>query len=207
MLIAAARPTAVLQPVGYWKVQKATNDVETKFKKKTEMLYEARRWNAYAERLEELSDDITLNAIGSVVSSSFSEDNRAWSSVASVEIKSTLWSSWFTTLLQDGVDAPLKLSIRPAECGAVLLSLYETVKLNAGFITTVTHTQVLQDPTPSTSPGADVAAAETPTKVPPQDSSEPTNLLSTFLTFASFLMHDKQDSTALFSKLCALALP
>lgn len=192
--------TSVASPSSWKVVQGATDDAS--MAKRT--LYESRRWNAYAEKLEELSDDITLNAIGSVISSSFAEDARAWTSLITVEIKSTTFSSWLAGLLQDDIGEPPKLKIIPSQCGAVLLSLYETIKLNAGFITVITHTQVLQDQVSSSS-GTSGSAVETTAPLMPE-SPESTNFVGTFLTFASFLMHEKDEESAMFIKLCWIIL-
>ena len=84
---------------------------------------------------------------------------------------------------------------------------YQIVRLNPGFVDVVTHTQVLDEhharshdsrggsggSASGMQPSADAKAAQ----------SEGTNLLSSFLTFSSFLLHDtKLSSTASFCYLC-----
>eukprot|EP00040_Diaphanoeca_grandis_P026699 m.149915 g.149915 ORF g.149915 m.149915 type:complete len:715 (+) comp30692_c0_seq1:174-2318(+) len=159
-------------------------------------LYEARRWNIYAERLEELSDDVTLNALGSVVSATFSDDTRSWTSVATQEIQTGMFSKLLSGLFADSPEPlpTLSESVRAAECGALLLALYETVKLNAGFMTVITHTTVLDQA------DDDNLHADSPVRPKAEVTEEPTNLLSTFLTFSSFLLHDKAHSSSAFAK-------
>eukprot|EP00052_Salpingoeca_macrocollata_P014022 m.109652 g.109652 ORF g.109652 m.109652 type:complete len:663 (-) comp19154_c0_seq1:83-2071(-) len=153
--------------------------------------------NPYVRGLAELSDDVVLNAIGSVAVKTLSERSRRWSASAAPRTEGFFGSMGrlVETLF---VAADEEKCVRTTVSGAagVLLGLYETVQLNPHFATVLTHTQVYgaKDSPPRGVKSSAAAAAGS--------ADEPSTLLSSFFTFMSLLLQDPRDKATLaYSKL------
>eukprot|EP00037_Helgoeca_nana_P016321 m.153648 g.153648 ORF g.153648 m.153648 type:complete len:712 (+) comp23464_c0_seq1:121-2256(+) len=162
--------------------------------------------NPYTNALREMQDPVSLNAIGAVVSSFLVERNREWASLADSDggashgVLSNV-GSFFSKLFDVPEEAPT-LKIDPAHSAALMLPLYQIVRLNPAFVNVVTHTRVLGEAQPESRGDDDLPKAADPAAAA-LTQAESTNLLSSFLTFSSFLLHDtKPATTASFCYLC-----
>lgn len=164
----------------------------------TSCAMEGETTNPYAQSLANTSNDRILTGIGSVISTIFQEKNSVWMQ-ESVKLRPTGFLSNFGSMLgsmfsaQEEEEDTLILDLEDA--GGALLALFQTVLMNGNFVTVLTHTKVLDAPnkTPSAQNGDDANAD-------PQSA----NLLSTFLTFASFVFAEdpKGEPDQPFSELC-----
>jgi hypothetical protein len=153
--------------------------------------------NPFAESLANVSDDVVLSGIASVICSIFTEKNVQWTKDTELKQPKGFFTSFLGGMFNtDAEKQPFQPDVPDA--GAALLTLYETVRLNANFVTLITHTSILDAPN---SPNRrEVVAGE----LQPEAESTEANLLSTFLTFASFVFTDTTNvaSAAPFVKLC-----
>mmetsp|Transcript_35290 Transcript_35290/g.92285 ORF Transcript_35290/g.92285 Transcript_35290/m.92285 type:complete len:716 (-) Transcript_35290:29-2176(-) len=166
--------------------------------------------NPYTEALRKMQDPVSLNAIGAVVSAFLVDRNLEWSSravsdgggSASQGMLSGVGS--FFSRLFDVPEEGSGLKINPPESAALMLPLYQIVRLNPAFVNVVTHTRVLgKSHADSRTHEADAAKSADAAAAAALTQSESTNLLSSFLTFSSFLVHDtKPAATASFCYLC-----
>eukprot|EP00035_Acanthoeca_spectabilis_P001335 m.79355 g.79355 ORF g.79355 m.79355 type:complete len:703 (+) comp10796_c0_seq1:77-2185(+) len=162
--------------------------------------------NPYADALREMQDPVSLNAIGAVVSSFLVDRNREWSALAITDTTASYGVlsnvGTFFSKLFDVPEESSALNIDPAETAALMLPLYQIVRLNPAFVNVVTHTRVLGEAHPEPGSVADAPKAADPAAAAITQ-SESTNLLSSFLTFSSYLLHDtKPTETAAFCYLC-----
>jgi len=151
--------------------------------------------NPYKQSLANITDELALSGIGSVISWIFEEKNSMWAH-ESVKLRpagllsniGSMLGSMFASAEEE--DDTLVLDL--ADSGGALLTLFQTVLLNANFLTILTHTRVIDAPN------------KTPSAQGSEDTNESKNLLSTFLTFASFVFAEtpKSQTGQPFAKLC-----
>lgn len=181
--------------------------------------------NPYADRLAGISDDVVLSGLASVICGLFTEKNREWTALHEYKKPDGFFTSIISGIFGNAdpaVDTPFKPNAPDA--GGALLALYETVRLNPNFVTIITHTSILEAPAPpkgkaAAAGGAAAAAAAAASSggggggggsgagaaaVIPESQPQEANLLSTFLTFCSFVFTDTSNvpTAAPFVKLC-----
>jgi hypothetical protein len=163
--------------------------------------------NPYASALAEVSDDVVLSGIASVICSVLMEKNREWTA-ESEEASKSMFSSFGALIggiFGGGAEGnEERFMPEVANAGAALLALYETVRLNAHFVTVITHISILDAPASAAKGGGGGGGAK---GQHPHSASKLTtgpNLLSTFLTFSSFVFTDTSKAGAgePFARLC-----
>ncbi|XP_065828151.1 armadillo-like helical domain-containing protein 3 [Oscarella lobularis] len=192
--------------------------------------------NPYILKLSVLDDEIALNGLGVVLSSTLTQWNRHY-----VEIESrggnvdpatgTASGAGFFYRLTSFISSMFVGGEQPKERlrmnEAILLALYEAVHLNRNFITVLTQTHSSQSlPSPAKSLGhaveqtasillhpqsalSSVAAAATATAAPTTTANQPSypvNLLGTFLTYTSIALQSYKGSGGDHSRLCLITL-
>lgn len=159
--------------------------------------------NPYRDGIADLKDEILLTGMGAVMLDVFSERNRKWTEDVPPPTKGWFKSvtDMFGSMFVNEEDMSGMPRASAVSCGGVLLALYEIVNLNGAFVNVLTHTQVLTEDGENTTPVAAAPDASLALSV------DQTNVLSTYLTFASFILQDSKDSTSqLFSRLCLVTL-
>lgn len=169
--------------------------------------------NPYIMKLSILDNELALNCLGSVISSSLAMFNQQFISKQE-ESKSTGLFSTITNMVGSmfiGDSDEQKQLIKTNE--AVLLALYEAIHLNRNFISVLTHSHAdafIGTP-PTTPSGTDdenvPSLPNTPTPDSAHDSSPTRNVLSTFLQYTSIVMQDtKVKQNVSSTKLCFIIL-
>ncbi|KAF6739042.1 UPF0668 protein C10orf76-like [Oryzias melastigma] len=173
--------------------------------------------NPYIVKLSIVDDEPTLDGMGMVVHQALTEYNRQYKD------KEEEHQGGFFSALTSMVgsmfiaDADEKLSVQTNE--AILLALYEAVHLNRNFITVLAQSHpeidiVPAPPTPTpttpttplgtTPPSLDVINNP---ELPLDPNLQTSNLLITFLKYASIVMQDTKDEHRLNSaRLCLIIL-
>ncbi|XP_077984324.1 armadillo-like helical domain-containing protein 3 [Glandiceps talaboti] len=168
--------------------------------------------NPYIVKLSILDDELALTGLGYVISSTFKDFNRQYETKnepGSGGLFSALTSmvgSMFVT--EDAATQPVRAS------DAILLAMYEAVHLNRNFITVLTHnhtestTSPPESPTSRTPLAVDAAAQDVlPIDMSLESTSQPTNILVTFLRYCSIILQDVKDQEKLGNgKLCMIIL-
>ncbi|XP_016890462.1 armadillo-like helical domain-containing protein 3 [Cynoglossus semilaevis] len=173
--------------------------------------------NPYIVKLSIVDDEPTLDGMGMVIQQALTEYNRQFR-----DKQEETQGGFFSTLTSMVgsmfiADADEKLSVQTNE--AILLALYEAVHLNRNFITVLaqSHPEIDIATTPTTnSPTTPTTplGTMTPTldmmnnpELPLDPNLQTTNLLITFLKYASILMQDTKDEHRLNSaRLCLIIL-
>ncbi|KAJ3614215.1 hypothetical protein NHX12_017790 [Muraenolepis orangiensis] len=173
--------------------------------------------NPYIVKLSIVDDEPTLDGMGMVVHHALTEYNRQYK--AKEEESQGGFFSTLTTMVGNMfiADADEKLSVQTNE--AILLALYEAVHLNRNFITVLaqSHPEIDMGVT-STSPTPTTPTTPLGTTPPSLDAMnnpelpldpnlQTSNLLITFLKYASIVMQDTKDEHRLNSaRLCLIIL-
>ncbi|XP_074640845.1 armadillo-like helical domain-containing protein 3 [Tubulanus polymorphus] len=167
--------------------------------------------NPYIVKLSILDDELALNGYAQVVSTALTEFNRHY------QIKTEEPQGGFFSTLTNMMSSILVAEERRVAAvranDSILLALYEAVHLNRNFITTLTHAHTPSTPaTPPDSPTSprppNIEGVQNidPTEVT-EPTSQPTNLLVTFLEYTSIVMQDTKDETRYNNaKLCMIIL-
>ncbi|XP_037546167.1 armadillo-like helical domain-containing protein 3 [Nematolebias whitei] len=173
--------------------------------------------NPYIVKLSIVDDEPTLDGMGMVVHQALAEYNRQYK-----EKEEENQGGFFSTLTSMVgsmfiADADEKLSVQTNE--AILLALYEAVHLNRNFITVLAQshpeidiaaTPVTPTPTTPTTPlGTTPPALDMMNnpELPLDPNLQTSNLLITFLKYASIVMQDTKDEHRLNSaRLCLIIL-
>lgn len=155
--------------------------------------------NPYVTGLQQLSDDVLLNGLGSCMIRLLSDRNRKWAAAVGPRPSGLLSS--FTEMVGSMFVANESANVvqaSAADRGGCLLMLYETVYQNPNFLIVLTHTEV----TAPSSGGSEVASAGAA-----GEPTEAVNLLSSFLTFCSFTLSNTQDEEGrLYARLAFVVL-
>uniref|UniRef100_A0A3Q3IPA2 Armadillo-like helical domain-containing protein n=1 Tax=Monopterus albus TaxID=43700 RepID=A0A3Q3IPA2_MONAL len=173
--------------------------------------------NPYIVKLSIVDDEPTLDGMGMVVHQALTEYNRQYKDKEEENqggFFSTLTSMVGSMFI---ADADEKLSVQTNE--AILLALYEAVHLNRNFITVLAQSHPEIDiaatpatPTPTTPttplgttpPSLDMMSNP---ELPLDPNLQTSNLLITFLKYASIVMQDTKDEHRLNSaRLCLIIL-
>ncbi|RUS72061.1 hypothetical protein EGW08_020176, partial [Elysia chlorotica] len=175
--------------------------------------------NPYVVKLSILDDELALTGYAQIVSNLLSEFNRDYENQS--EEPSTGWFSALANMVGSMFVAEEKKMELMRANDSLLLALYEATHLNRNFITALTHSHT---PTPATtpptsptitpstatpsedknsSPAQDRPASPVPTSV----TTQPTNLLVTFLQYSSIVTQETKDLTRYNNaKLCLIIL-
>lgn len=163
--------------------------------------------NPYIVKLSIIDNEMSLNGFGQVVSQSLSDFNRKFCELE-LEPQFNFFFSSLTTFIESMFVTGEKVSekFNNRANNAVLLALYEVVHLNRNFLITLTHCQVDASGSSSPSPTEPVdVKALTSSKV--ENELPPSNLMVTFLEFASIIMlNTKDESNINTCKLCFIIL-
>ncbi|KAK9539754.1 hypothetical protein VZT92_002255 [Zoarces viviparus] len=173
--------------------------------------------NPYIVKLSIVDDEPTLDGMGMVVHHALTEYNRQYKDKEEENqggFFSTLTSMVGSMFI---ADADEKLSVQTNE--AILLALYEAVHLNRNFITVLAQSHPEMDiPTTPTTPTPTTPTSPLGTTPPSLDmmnnpelpldpNLQTSNLLITFLKYASIVMQDTKDEHRLNSaRLCLIIL-
>ncbi|XP_061535084.1 armadillo-like helical domain-containing protein 3 isoform X3 [Phycodurus eques] len=173
--------------------------------------------NPYIVKLSIVDDEPTLDGMGLVVHHALTEYNRQYKDKEEEHqggFFSTLTSMVGSMFI---ADADEKLSVQTNE--AILLALYEAVHLNRNFITVLAQSHpeidIVATPTnqPQTTPttplGTTPPSLDTMNnpELPLDPNLQTSNLLITFLKYASIVMQDTKDEHRLNSaRLCLIIL-
>lgn len=173
--------------------------------------------NPYIVKLSIVDDEPTLDGMGMVVHQALTEYNRQYKDKEEENqggFFSTLTSMVGSMFI---ADADEKLSVQTNE--AILLALYEAVHLNRNFITVLAQSHPEIDiPTTPTTPTPTTPTTPLGTTPPSLDmmnnpelpldpNLQTSNLLITFLKYASIVMQDTKDEHRLNSaRLCLIIL-
>uniref|UniRef100_A0A8C9YFB9 Armadillo like helical domain containing 3 n=1 Tax=Sander lucioperca TaxID=283035 RepID=A0A8C9YFB9_SANLU len=173
--------------------------------------------NPYIVKLSIVDDEPTLDGMGMVVHQALTEYNRQYKDKEEEHqggFFSTLTSMVGSMFI---ADADEKLSVQTNE--AILLALYEAVHLNRNFITVLAQSHPEMDiPTTPTTPTPTTPTTPLGTTPPSLDmmnnpelpldpNLQTSNLLITFLKYASIVMQDTKDEHRLNSaRLCLIIL-
>ncbi|KJE93802.1 hypothetical protein CAOG_04545 [Capsaspora owczarzaki ATCC 30864] len=177
--------------------------------------------NPYVKRLSEVHDELVLNALGSVMSTMYASYNRYFDNTTNPAKSSkggflSSITSWFGST----TTSPTTKSWNPETPCPVLLTLYEAIHLNRNFfsvmcyldpmLTTDLAVMIAQAKDAKASPTANPAAAA-PTSAPAATTATstvvPSNLLSRFMTFCSFVFQAIKDEPSIENaRLCVLIL-
>uniref|UniRef100_A0A3Q3GL72 Armadillo like helical domain containing 3 n=1 Tax=Labrus bergylta TaxID=56723 RepID=A0A3Q3GL72_9LABR len=173
--------------------------------------------NPYIVKLSIVDDEPTLDGMGMVVHHALTEYNRQYKDKEEENqggFFSTLTSMVGSMFI---ADADEKLSVQTNE--AILLALYEAVHLNRNFITVLAQSHPEIDiPTTPTTPTPTTPTTPLGTTPPSLDmmnnpelpldpNLQTSNLLITFLKYASIVMQDTKDEHRLNSaRLCLIIL-
>ncbi|KAF3844016.1 hypothetical protein F7725_016064 [Dissostichus mawsoni] len=173
--------------------------------------------NPYIVKLSIVDDEPTLDGMGMVVHHALTEYNRQYKDKEEENqggFFSTLTSMVGSMFI---ADADEKLSVQTNE--AILLALYEAVHLNRNFITVLAQSHPEMDiPTTPTTPTPTTPTTPLGTTPPSLDmmnnpelpldpNLQTSNLLITFLKYASIVMQDTKDEHRLNSaRLCLIIL-
>lgn len=173
--------------------------------------------NPYIVKLSIVDDEPTLDGMGMVVHHALTEYNRQYKDKEEENqggFFSTLTSMVGSMFI---ADADEKLSVQTNE--AILLALYEAVHLNRNFITVLVQSHPEIDiPTTPTTPTPTTPTTPLGTTPPSLDmmnnpelpldpNLQTSNLLITFLKYASIVMQDTKDEHRLNSaRLCLIIL-
>ncbi|XP_061625814.1 armadillo-like helical domain-containing protein 3 [Phyllopteryx taeniolatus] len=173
--------------------------------------------NPYIVKLSIVDDEPTLDGMGLVVHHALTEYNRQYKDKEEEHqggFFSTLTSMVGSMFI---ADADEKLSVQTNE--AILLALYEAVHLNRNFITVLAQSHpeidIVATPTnqpqtiPTTPLGTTPPSLDTMNnpELPLDPNLQTSNLLITFLKYASIVMQDTKDEHRLNSaRLCLIIL-
>ncbi|KAF7216367.1 armadillo-like helical domain-containing protein 3 [Nothobranchius furzeri] len=173
--------------------------------------------NPYIVKLSIVDDEPTLDGMGMVVHSALAEYNRQYKDKEEENqggFFSTLTSMVGSMFI---ADADEKLSVQTNE--AILLALYEAVHLNRNFITVLAQSHPEMDiaatpPTPTPTTPTTPLGTTPPSldmmnnpELPLDPNLQTSNLLITFLKYASIVMQDTKDEHRLNSaRLCLIIL-
>uniref|UniRef100_A0A8C5EDR4 Armadillo-like helical domain-containing protein n=1 Tax=Gouania willdenowi TaxID=441366 RepID=A0A8C5EDR4_GOUWI len=173
--------------------------------------------NPYIVKLSIVDDEPTLDGMGMVVHQALTEYNRQYKDKEEEHqggFFSTLTSMMGNMFI---ADADEKLSVQTNE--AILLALYEAVLLNRNFITVLAQSHpeidIAATPTPTNPTTPTTPLGTTPPsldmmnnpELPLDPNLQTSNLLITFLKYASIVMQDTKDEHRLNSaRLCLIIL-
>uniref|UniRef100_A0A669EL94 Armadillo like helical domain containing 3 n=1 Tax=Oreochromis niloticus TaxID=8128 RepID=A0A669EL94_ORENI len=173
--------------------------------------------NPYIVKLSIVDDEPTLDGMGMVVHQALTEYNRQYKDKEEENqggFFSTLTSMVGSMFI---ADADEKLSVQTNE--AILLALYEAVHLNRNFITVLAQSHpeidIAVTPTTTTPTTPTTPLGTTPPsldmmnnpELPLDPNLQTSNLLITFLKYASIVMQDTKDEHRLNSaRLCLIIL-
>uniref|UniRef100_A0A673CDY7 Armadillo-like helical domain-containing protein n=1 Tax=Sphaeramia orbicularis TaxID=375764 RepID=A0A673CDY7_9TELE len=167
--------------------------------------------NPYIVKLSIVDDEPTLDGMGMVVHQALTEYNRQYKDKEEENqggFFSTLTSMVGSMFI---ADADEKLSVQTNE--AILLALYEAVHLNRNFITVLAQVHDYTHPpyptTPTTPLGTTPPSLDMMNnpELPLDPNLQTSNLLITFLKYASIVMQDTKDEHRLNSaRLCLIIL-
>ncbi|KAE8300895.1 hypothetical protein D5F01_LYC01044 [Larimichthys crocea] len=173
--------------------------------------------NPYIVKLSIVDDEPTLDGMGMVVHQALTEYNRQYKDKEEENqggFFSTLTSMVGSMFI---ADADEKLSVQTNE--AILLALYEAVHLNRNFITVLAQSHpeidIATTPTTPTPTTPTTPLGTTPPsldmmnnpELPLDPNLQTSNLLITFLKYASIVMQDTKDEHRLNSaRLCLIIL-
>lgn len=176
--------------------------------------------NPYVVKLSILDDELALTGYAQIVSNLLSEFNRDYENQS--EEPSTGWFSALANMVGSMFVAEEKKMELMRANDSLLLALYEATHLNRNFITALTHSHT---PTPATTPPTSptLGPAVTPPEGTENNSSstqdcsaipvqatvttQPTNLLVTFLQYSSIVTQETKDTTRYNNaKLCLIIL-
>ncbi|XP_075895027.1 armadillo-like helical domain-containing protein 3 isoform X1 [Nelusetta ayraudi] len=173
--------------------------------------------NPYIVKLSIVDDEPTLDGMGMVVHQALTEYNRQYKDKE--EENQGGFFSTFTSMVGNMfiADADEKLSVQTNE--AILLALYEAVHLNRNFITVLAQShpeiEIPATPTTPTPTTPTTPLGTTPPsldmmnnpELPLDPNLQTSNLLITFLKYASIVMQDTKDEHRLNSaRLCLIIL-
>ncbi|XP_029950446.1 armadillo-like helical domain-containing protein 3 [Salarias fasciatus] len=173
--------------------------------------------NPYIVKLSIVDDEPTLDGMGMVVHQALTEYNRQYKDKE--EENQGGFFSTLTTMVGNMfiADADEKLSVQTNE--AILLALYEAVHLNRNFITVLAQShpeiEIAASPTTPTPTTPTTPLGTTPPsldmmnnpELPLDPNLQTSNLLITFLKYASIVMQDTKDEHRLNSaRLCLIIL-
>ncbi|XP_068178498.1 armadillo-like helical domain-containing protein 3 [Antennarius striatus] len=173
--------------------------------------------NPYIVKLSIVDDEPTLDGMGMVVHQALTEYNRQYKDKE--EENQGGFFSTLTSMVGNMfiADADEKLSVQTNE--AILLALYEAVHLNRNFITVLAQSHPeINIPTTPTTPTPTTPTSPLGTTPPSLDvmnnpelpldpNLQTSNLLITFLKYASIVMQDTKDEHRLNSaRLCLIIL-
>lgn len=173
--------------------------------------------NPYIVKLSIVDDEPTLDGMGMVVHQALTEYNRQYKDKE--EENQGGFFSTLTSMVGNMfiADADEKLSVQTNE--AILLALYEAVHLNRNFITVLAQShpeiEIAASPTTPTPTTPTTPLGTTPPsldmmnnpELPLDPNLQTSNLLITFLKYASIVMQDTKDEHRLNSaRLCLIIL-
>ncbi|GFS10796.1 UPF0668 protein C10orf76 homolog [Elysia marginata] len=176
--------------------------------------------NPYVVKLSILDDELALTGYAQIVSNLLSEFNRDYENQS--EEPSSGWFSALANMVGSMFVAEEKKMELMRANDSLLLALYEATHLNRNFITALTHSHT---PTPATTPPTSPTISPTVTLTegsennsnPNQErpaspvqatvTTQPTNLLVTFLQYSSIVTQETKDLTRYNNaKLCLIIL-
>lgn len=172
--------------------------------------------NPYIVRLSILDDELALNGLAQVVSSTLTEYNRLYQTKVAESEAAGFFVSLSNMVGNMFVEEKKKEEAIKGN-DSILLALYEAIHLNRNFITTLTQSHATSSPSsPPSSPTTPVTPSDDNLKLQKSRldaallenvGEQPTNLLVTFLQYSSIVMQDiKHTAQVNNAKLCLIIL-